>query len=131
MRIKLLRRLCADEVKLMLERMDSNFEEEFSFQDSKWDVMLPNGKGFNQLTTIERYCIASEYLAHRIKHEKSRVYQEILSRAMSPTRTSWEYRDSQKPREPEISKEMISKLRLPQHLITPPHLRQTHGLTKQ
>lgn len=94
MRIKLLRRFCADEVKLMLERMDSNFEEEFASDDSKWDLLLPHGEGFRRLTTIEQHCIRSEYIAHREKYRKAQVYQEILERAMSPAKTKWEYRDS-------------------------------------
>lgn len=92
MKIKLLRRFCADEVKLMLERMDSNFDE-FQIDGSKWDPLLPHGDGFRLLTPIEQHCIRSEYMAHLEKHRKARAYQEILERAMSPAKTKWEYNE--------------------------------------
>lgn len=92
MKIKLLRRFCADEVKLLLERMDNNFEE-FQISDSKWDPLLPNGDGFIRLTRIEQHCVRSEYAAHYEKHKKAQTYQEILERAMSPAKTKWEYNE--------------------------------------
>ena len=92
MKIKLLRRFCADEVKLLLERMDNNFEE-FQISDSKWDPLLPNGDGFGLFTRIEQYCIRSEYKAHYMKYKKAKVYQEILERAMSPATNRWDYRE--------------------------------------
>jgi len=94
MRIKLLRRFCADEVKLLLERMDEHFAEEFQIQDSKWDPLLPNGDAFRLFTWIEQHCIRSEYKAHYEKHSKAKVYQEILERAMSPAKNRWEYREA-------------------------------------
>ena len=92
MRIKLLRRFCADEVKLMLERMDNNFEE-FQISDSKWDPLLSSGDAFGLFTRIEQYCIKTEYRAHYKKHSKAKVYQEILERAMSPAKNRWAYRE--------------------------------------
>jgi hypothetical protein len=92
MKIKLLRRFCADEVKLLLERMDNNFEE-FQISDSKWDPLLPNGDGFGLFTRIEQHCIRSEYKAHYTKYKKAKVYQEILERAMSPATNRWDYRE--------------------------------------
>ena len=92
MKIKLLRRFCADEVKLLLERMDNNFEE-FQVSDSKWDPLLPNGDAFGLFTRIEQYCIRSEYKAHYMKYKKAKVYQEILERAMSPAKNRWAYRE--------------------------------------
>ena len=92
MKIKLLRRLCADEVKLLLERMDNNFEE-FQIDGSKWEPLLPHGDGFRRLTAVEQHCIRSEYIAHYMKHKKAQTYQEILERAMSPAKTRWEYNE--------------------------------------
>jgi len=93
MKIKLLRRFCADEVKLMLERMDEHFVEEFQIQDSKWEPLLPNGDGFRRFTSIEQHCIRTEYRAHLEKFKKAQAYQEILERAMSPAKTRWDYRE--------------------------------------
>jgi len=93
MKIKLLRRFCADEVKLLLERMDNHFAEEFVIDNSKWDSLLPNGEGFKLFTSIEQHCIRAEYRAHLSKFKKAINYQEILERAMSPAKTIWEYRE--------------------------------------
>ena len=92
MKIKLLRRLCADDVKLLLERMDNNFEE-FQIDGSKWEPLLPHGDGFRRLTAVEQHCIRSEYVAHYMKHKKAQTYQEILERAMSLAKTRWEYNE--------------------------------------
>jgi hypothetical protein len=111
MKIKLLRRLCADEVKLLLERMDSNFEE-FQDDNSKWEPLLPRGDGFRLFTRIEQHCIRSEYRAHLEKYKKAQAYQEILERAMSPSRTIWEYREAKEglaKKEAEPKKMLISR----------------------
>ena len=99
MKIKLLRRFCADEVKLLLERMDNHFAEEFQILESKWDPLLPNGEGFKRFTSIEQHCIRSEYRAHLEKFKKAQAYQEILERAMSPAKTRWEYREEKEAQE--------------------------------
>ena len=93
MKLKLLRRFCADEVKLLLERMDNNFAEEFQISDSKWDPLLPNGDAFGLFTRIEQHCIRSEYKAHYTKYKRAQVYQEVLERAMSPAKNRWAYRE--------------------------------------
>jgi hypothetical protein len=98
MKIKLLRRFCADEVKLLLERMDNHFAEEFVIDDSKWESLLPHGQGFRLLTSIEQHCINTEYRAHLSKFKKAQAYQEILERAMSPAKTRWEYREEKEGR---------------------------------
>ena len=130
MKIKLLRRFCADEVKLLLERMDNNFEE-FQISDSKWDPLLPNGDGFGLFTRIEQYCIRSEYKAHYMKYKKAQVYQEILERAMSPATNRWAYREEKEgsvkqeagPKKMLISRaqyEMANKLLQQQAQFIPP-----------
>ena len=129
MKIKLLRRFCADEVKLLLERMDNNFEE-FQISDSKWHPLLPNGDAFGLFTRIEQHCIRSEYKAHYMKHKKAQVYQEILERAMSPAKNRWAYREEKEglvkqetePKKMLISRaqyEMAQKL-MHQQTLTPP-----------
>jgi hypothetical protein len=97
MKIKLLRRFCADEVKLLLERMDNHFAEEFVIDDSKWDSLV-KGDGFDRFTSIEKYCISTEYRAHLKKFRKAIAYQEILERAMSPAKTRWDYREEKEGR---------------------------------
>lgn len=92
MRIKLLRRLCADEVKLLLERMDSSFDEEFGVEDSKWDPVVRESYSNNKyFTKIERFCIKTEFQHHLNKAKRAKAYQEILKRAMSPAKYTWEY----------------------------------------
>jgi len=130
MKIKLLRRLCADEVKLLLERMDSNFDE-FQIDGSKWEPLLPHGDGFRRLTAVEQHCIRSEYMAHFGKYKKAQVYQEILERAMSPAKTRWEYNEQRvgaqeeraQPKKMLISRaqyEMANKLLQQQAQFIPP-----------
>jgi hypothetical protein len=111
MKIKLLRRFCADEVKLLLERMDEHFVEEFVIDDSKWDSLI-EGDGFDRFTSIEKYCISTEYRAHLKKFRKAVAYQEILERAMSPAKTRWEYREEKEgfvKQEAEQKKMLISR----------------------
>ena len=130
MKIKLLRRFCADEVKLLLERMDNNFAEEFQISDSKWDPLLPNGDAFGLFTRIEQYCIRSEYKAHYTKYKRVQVYQEVLERAMSPAKNRWAYREEKEgfaeqtqPKKMLISRaqyEMANKLLQQQAQFIPP-----------
>lgn len=91
--MKFLRRFCSEQVQILLERMDDHWAEEFAIDGSKWEPMLPYGKGFEQFTKIEQRCIRNTAQEQATKWRKEKAYTGILERTMSPTKTRWEFDD--------------------------------------
>ena len=91
--MKFLRRLCSEQVQILLERMDNHWEEEFAFDGSKWEPMLPYGKAFEYFTAIEQKCIRTTAKVQTAKMKKERAYTGILERTMSTTKTRWDFDD--------------------------------------
>ena len=91
--MKILRKLCSQQVQILLERMDDHWAEEFAIDGSKWEPMLPHGGAFEQFTKIEQKCIRATAREQTTKLKKERAYAGILERTMSPTKTRWEFQD--------------------------------------
>ena len=91
--MKILRKLCSQQVQILLERMDDHWAEEFAIEGSKWEPMLPHGGAFEQFTKIEQKCIRATAREQTTKLKKERAYAGILERTMSPTKTRWEFQD--------------------------------------
>lgn len=80
---------CHDQVKLLLERMDSNPEE--FIHHHKWNPFLPNmhhvTKGtadyFESFTTIERALVARKFDAMCRKQMREHAYNRILEVAIA------------------------------------------------
>lgn len=89
--MKILRKLCSEQVQVLLERMDSHWEEEFYFDDTKWEPVFPGGRVFKYFTKIEQKCIRDTVAKHTAKYKKEKAYSSILERAISPAKTRWEY----------------------------------------
>ena len=89
--MKILRKLCSQQVQVLLERMDSHWEEEFYFDDTKWESVFPAGNAFKYFTRIEQKCIRDTVAKHTAKYKQEKAYASILERAMSPAKTRWEY----------------------------------------
>ena len=91
--MKILRKLCSQQVQILLERMDDHWAEEFAIEGSKWEPMLPYGKAFEQFTKVEQRCIRKTAQEQTTKLKKERAYSGILERTMSPAKTIWDFRD--------------------------------------
>lgn len=91
--MKILRKLCSEQVQILLERMDNHWTEEFAFDGSKWEPMLPHGGAFEQFTRIEQRCIRKTAQEQTTKLKKERAYSGILERTMSTAKTRWDYDD--------------------------------------
>ena len=85
--MKILRKLCSQQVQILLERMDDHWAEEFAIEGSKWEPMLPYGKAFEQFTKVEHRCIRSAAREQSTKLKKERAYSGILELTMSPAKT--------------------------------------------
>lgn len=91
--MKLLRKLCSEQVQILLERMDDHWAEEFAIDGSKWEPMLPYGKAFEQFTRIEQRCIRKTAQEQTSRWKREKAYTGILERTMSTTKTRWEFDD--------------------------------------
>jgi hypothetical protein len=91
--MKILRKLCSEQVQILLERMDNHWTEEFAFDGSKWEPMLPHGGAFEQFTRIEQRCIRKTAQEQTTKLKKEKAYSGILERTMSTAKTRWDYDD--------------------------------------
>ena len=89
--MKILRKMCSKQVQVLLERMDSHWDDEFYLDDTKWSPVLPGGNVFKYFTKIEQKCIRDAVEKHTLNCKKERAYSTILERAMSPAKTRWEY----------------------------------------
>lgn len=91
--MKLLRKLCSEQVQLLLERMDTNWEDEFDcgYDDSKWKPMLPNGDAYELFTRVERLCIRYTARVQDKALKKELAYRGIMERTMSKARTRHEF----------------------------------------
>jgi len=91
--MKILRKMCSEQVQILLERMDNHWAEEFAIEGSKWEPMLPYGKAYEQFTRIEQRCIRKTAQEQTTKLKKERAYSGILERTMSPAKTRWEFNE--------------------------------------
>ncbi len=91
--MKILRKLCSEQVQILLERMDNHWAEEFAIESSKWEPMLPHGRAFEQFTRVEQRCIRKTAQEQTTKLKKERAYSGILERTMSPAKTRWEFNE--------------------------------------
>jgi deoxyribodipyrimidine photolyase-like uncharacterized protein len=101
--MKLLRRFCSEQVRILLARMDAHWEAEFDLHESKWNPMLPDGRAFSEYTWIERRCISFTAKKQEVKLRRERAYVGILERTISPTKTRWEFDDEVRRTEKQIT----------------------------
>mgnify|MGYP003705148645 CR=1 FL=1 len=119
--MKFLRRLCSEQVQILLERMDNHWEEEFAIDGSKWEPMLPYGKAFEYFTAIEQKCIRTTAKVQTAKMKKERAYTGILERTMSTTKTRWDFDDEKHGR---IRRESDSVQQGPKQMLTSAAMRK-------
>jgi len=83
--MKILRKLCSEQVQILLERMDTHWEDEFiiKYDESKWEPMMPGGNAFAQYTPIEQFCIRHTYRVQTRAFQKELAYRGIMERVMS------------------------------------------------
>ena len=73
----MLKKLCHDQVKILLERMDTN-PEEFAVVEGKWDEFMPNRSRFNTFTKVEQYLIRQKFTKIIKNIERQETYDAIL-----------------------------------------------------
>lgn len=85
-------KICHDQVKILLERMDTN-PEEFVTQE-KWDAFLPPENPartnlFKHFTKVEQFLIRRKYNKIIKAHRRQRTYDRILETLMFKEESSW------------------------------------------
>ena len=71
-----LKTFCHDQVKLLLERMDSHPEE--FIEGNKWEEFMPNCSSFKHFTKVEQYLIRRKYWKIRDQICRQQAYGKIL-----------------------------------------------------
>ena len=112
--MKLLRRFCSEQVRILLARMDDHWEAEFDIHESKWNPMLPDGRAFSEYTWIERRCISFTAKKQEVKLRRERAYVGILERTISPAKTRYEFDDEARRAE----KQITTGYTPPTHMLT-------------
>ena len=77
----MLKNLVHDQVKILLERMDTHPEEFFTpktLGDGKWDPFMPGSSMFRHFTKLEQYLIRRKYCKARDKIYRQQAYDGIL-----------------------------------------------------
>ena len=67
------------EVKVLLDRMDTNPEEFTTFYDSKWEPFFPRGSCFNEFNLFEQRAIRKKLSKVRSKLAKQRAYERVMT----------------------------------------------------
>ena len=81
---KHLRVFCSDQVQILLERMETRYDEEFDIPDSKWNLFYDKSM---YMTRIERYCFDKTRIELRKRRRREQFLIAIVERAMSPAKT--------------------------------------------
>ena len=76
---KIYRKFCAEQVNILLDRMDSN-PEEFVGVTMKWGAFLPGGDGFDSLTVLEQRLVRRKMRAINNTHKRQRALNGIIER---------------------------------------------------
>lgn len=94
----MLKKLCHDQVKILLERMDTN-PEEFAIVEGKWDEFMPNRSRFNTFTKVEQYLIRQKFTKIIKNIERQETYDAILETLVfkEETKTKRYYSTSNQP----------------------------------
>ena len=98
----MLKKFCHDQVKILLERMDTNPEEFAVVDGGKWDEFMPNQPRFKDFTKVEQYLIRKKFreivkVAERA--ERQETYDAILETLVfkEETNTKCYYSTSNQP----------------------------------
>jgi hypothetical protein len=73
----MLKKFCHDQVKILLERMETH-PEEFAVVEGKWDEFMPNRSRFNTFTKVEQYLIRQKFTKIIKNIERQETYDAIL-----------------------------------------------------
>ena len=94
----MLKKFCHDQVKILLERMDTN-PEEFAIVEGKWDEFMPNRLRFNTFTKVEQYLIRQKFTKIIKNIERQETYDAILETLVfkEETKTKRYYSTSNQP----------------------------------
>ena len=94
----MLKKFCHDQVKILLERMDTN-PEEFAIVEGKWDEFMPNRSRFNTFTKVEQYLIRQKFTKIIKNIERQETYDAILETLVfkEETKTKRYYSTSNQP----------------------------------
>jgi len=94
----MLKKFCHDQVKILLERMDTN-PEEFAVVEGKWDEFMPNRSRFNTFTKVEQYLIRQKFTKIIKNIERQETYDAILETLVfkEETKTKRYYSTSNQP----------------------------------
>ena len=77
----MLKILIHDQVKILLDRMDTHPEEFFTpktLGNGKWDPFMPGSSIFRHFTKVEQYLIRRKYCKARDKIYRQQAYDSIL-----------------------------------------------------
>jgi hypothetical protein len=74
----MLKKLCHDQVKILLERMDTHPEEFVGIRNKKWEEFMPNCSSFQHFTKVEQYLIRRKYCKIRGQLYRQQAYDKIL-----------------------------------------------------
>ena len=98
----MLKKLCHDQVKILLERMETHPEEFAVVDGGKWDEFMPNRSRFKDFTKVEQYLIRKKFMeivkvAERA--ERQETYDAILETLVfkEETKTKRYYSTSNQP----------------------------------
>jgi hypothetical protein len=98
----MLKKFCHDQVKILLERMETNPEEFAVVDGGKWDEFMPNQPRFKDFTKVEQYLIRKKFreivkVAERA--ERQETYDAILETLVfkEETKTKRYYSTSNQP----------------------------------
>ena len=94
----MLKKFCHDQVKILLERMDTN-PEEFAIVEGKWDEFMPNRSRFKDFTKVEQYLIRQKFTKIIKNIERQETYDAILETLVfkEETKTKRYYSTSNQP----------------------------------
>ncbi len=74
----MLKKLCHDQVKILLERMDTHPEEFVGIRNKKWEEFMPNCSSFQHFTKVEQYLIRRKFCKIRDQLYRQQAYDKIL-----------------------------------------------------
>jgi hypothetical protein len=85
----LLRRFCADEVKILLTHIEEHYED-FDYNNSRrWETLLSNGlEGNGYMTSLEKFVVKSVWRKVSKENRRKRFLGRIVKEKLAPEKDS-------------------------------------------
>ena len=93
--MKILRKLCSEQVQILLQRMDDFYADEFAGYDSKWEPYVDGGEAFNRYTKVEAFCVTRTREAQEEIYRRQQMLDGILVLTMSPAKNRYDFEREQ------------------------------------